>query len=128
MGEQAAAQGAARVRQRKILRAEAPGLQQGNRQCIAQGERGGGAGGRRQIVRAGFAGDAGIEDNVGFAGQRWNRVLPVRAMTRVPQSTQDAAEWRSSSSASPEYDRARKTSSPVIMPRSPWLASAGCTK
>ncbi len=28
----------------------------------------------------------------------------------------------------PELDSARNTSSPVIMPRSPWLASAGCMK
>ena len=33
-----------------------------------------------------------------------------------------------SSSDSPEFDIAMKTSSAVTMPRSPWLASAGCTK
>jgi hypothetical protein len=45
------------------------------------------------------------------------------------------APWRlierhdgSSSALSPELERAIMTSSAVIMPRSPWLASAGCTK
>jgi hypothetical protein len=45
------------------------------------------------------------------------------------------APWRftegtmdSSSSDSPELESAISTSSRVIMPRSPWLASAGCTK
>jgi hypothetical protein len=33
-----------------------------------------------------------------------------------------------SSSDSPEFDMATNTSSEVTMPRSPWLASAGCTK
>ncbi|MNK99578.1 hypothetical protein D3C87_1199820 [compost metagenome] len=34
----------------------------------------------------------------------------------------------SSSAVSPELENAISTSSRVIMPRSPWLASAGCTK
>ena len=33
-----------------------------------------------------------------------------------------------SSTVSPDHDSARMTSSRVIMPRSPWLASLGCTK
>src|SRR5690242_5683520 len=33
-----------------------------------------------------------------------------------------------SSEVSPEFDRARSTSPRATMPRSPWLASAGCTK
>src|SRR5580698_6093725 len=32
------------------------------------------------------------------------------------------------SACSPDHDSARMTSSAVIMPRSPWLASAACTK
>jgi hypothetical protein len=31
-----------------------------------------------------------------------------------------------SSALSPEFDSAMTTSSGVIMPKSPWLASAGC--
>ena len=53
--------------------------------------------------------------------------LPVSAMSGTP--------WRrivgtiiSSSSVSPELDSAMTMSSGVIMPRSPWLASPGCTK
>ena len=33
-----------------------------------------------------------------------------------------------SSTVSPDQEKARITSSRVIMPRSPWLASLGCTK
>jgi len=35
---------------------------------------------------------------------------------------------RSSSSLSPEWEMAMNTSCLRTMPRSPWLASAGCTK
>ena len=54
-------------------------------------------------------------------------VLPVSAIIRVPRR-RSTGRMASSSSDSPEYESATKTSSPVTMPRSPWLASAGCTK
>ncbi len=47
------------------------------------------------------------------------RVMP-RRLIRGNRVTISAVE--------PELDRARTTSSLVIMPMSPWLASAGCTK
>ena len=48
----------------KIIGAEAARVEQGDRQCIAQRQRRGRAGGRRQIMRASLLGDAGIQMNI----------------------------------------------------------------
>ena len=58
--QQAPAEAAGRMRTRKILAREAARLEQRHRQCVADSERGRGAGGRRQVVRAGFLLDAGV--------------------------------------------------------------------
>ncbi len=53
--------------------------------------------------------------------------LPVIAMIFVPRRL-SGARMRRISSVSPELESATTTSSAVIMPRSPWLASPGCMK
>ena len=53
--------------------------------------------------------------------------LPVIAISLAPRRFASGT-MVTSSVLSPEFDRAIITSSAVIMPRSPWLASAGCTK
>lgn len=58
---------------------------------------------------------------------RVESVRPVMLMSVAPRRL-TCGTMRVSSSVSPELDRARNTSSRVTMPRSPWLASAGCTK
>jgi hypothetical protein len=44
-------------------------VEQGDRQCIAEGQCRGGAGGGGEIQRAGFLVDAGVEVDVGFLGE-----------------------------------------------------------
>jgi len=63
---------------------------------------------------------------VGFAGQRGCGIA-VMAISRPPCRL-TSGTMVSSSSLSPELDSAIRTSSRVIMPRSPWAASAACTK
>jgi len=60
-----------------------------------------------------------------FARFDWS--LPVMVIMSAPNRLRDGV-IASNSSLSPEFDRAITTSSSVIMPRSPWLASAGCMK
>ena len=90
-------------------------------------QRRGGAGGRREVERAGFLGHARRR------GARWrrapasSRALPVIAMSGTPRRFRCGSST-SSSGVSPELDSASTTSARVIMPRSPWLASAGCRK
>ena len=52
---------------------------------------------------------------------------PVRAMRAAPTRL-TCGTMVISSSVRPELDSAMNTSCAVTMPRSPWLASAGCTK
>src|SRR5688500_13895242 len=54
-------------------------------------------------------------------------VLPVTAISLAPSRFTNGT-IRISSSLSPEYEIATRTSGWRIMPRSPWLASAGWTK
>jgi hypothetical protein len=126
MGEQAATERAAGVRASEILGAEAAGIEQGDGEGVAEREGGGGAGGRCQVVRAGFLGDAGIEMHIGFARQgRLRRAgHGDQAGALALDQRHDAQQFLDS----PELERASRTSSRVIMPRSPWLASAGWTK
>src|SRR3954469_15221680 len=49
------------------------------------------------------------------------------AMSLAPRRF-TSGTMESSSSLEPEYEMAMNTSPPSTMPRSPWLASAGCTK
>ena len=64
------------------------------------------------------------------ASASWPRVdsgFPVTAMRRAPRRLTGGRIARISL-VSPEFEKATTTSSALIMPRSPWLASAGCTK
>jgi hypothetical protein len=74
MDEQAAAQGAAGMGAGEILGGEAAREQGGDRQGVAQRQRGRGAGRGGQVERAGFLGDAGIEVDVRFPAQGGCRV------------------------------------------------------
>ncbi|MNV78797.1 hypothetical protein D3C71_1723130 [compost metagenome] len=53
--------------------------------------------------------------------------MPVRLISLMPRRLISGSRV-TISAVLPEFDRARMTSSRVIMPMSPWLASAGCTK
>ena len=81
--QQAPAQRAGRVRAGEIVGGEAARLQQGHRQRIAHGQRGGGAGGRGQVQRAGLGRHADIQVHVGVRGPAWNPARPVMAITDV---------------------------------------------
>jgi hypothetical protein len=70
VGQQLAAQRATGVGAGEIVGAETARVEQGDRQCIAEGQCRGGAGGRGQVQRAGFLVDAGVEVDVGFLGER----------------------------------------------------------
>ena len=70
MQQQLAAEAATRMRTGKIFGSEAACFEQGDSQCITHGQRGSGAGGRGQIVRTGFFGNADIEIDVGRLRQR----------------------------------------------------------
>jgi len=64
-----------------------------------------------------------------FTSARRARVdsgLPVMAISRAPMRLISGRIVRISGVV-PEFDSASTTSLPVIMPRSPWLASPGCT-
>ena len=68
MGEQLASERAARMRAGKVIGPEAAGIEQGNGQRIAQRQRCRRAGGGRQIERAGFLVDPGIQMRVRLPG------------------------------------------------------------
>ena len=68
--QQAPAERAGRMRAREIFGGEAARFEQRDRERIAQRQRGGGAGGRRERERAGFGGHAGVQVHVGFARER----------------------------------------------------------
>ena len=67
---QAPSELAAGMQGREVLLAEALAHQQRHRQRVAERERRGRAGGRRQVQRAGFLGDAAVERDVGGLRQR----------------------------------------------------------
>ena len=73
--EQAAAEAAGGVQRGEVGLAEAVALEQRDRERVAERQRGGRAGGRREAERAGFLGDARVEHDVGGARQRR---LPAR--------------------------------------------------
>jgi hypothetical protein len=66
VGQQLAAERAAGVGAGEVLGTKAACVEQGHGQRVAQCQGRGGAGGWRQIQRAGFLVDAGVEVNVGF--------------------------------------------------------------
>ena len=68
--QQAPPKGAGRMRAREIVGGEAARFQQGDGQRVAEGQRDRGAGGWRQPERAGFAGNAAVQADVGQAGER----------------------------------------------------------
>ena len=119
------AERAARMRAREIVAAEAA-LHQRHGERVAERERRGGARGRREVERTGFLRRAGIRCT-SASRARLESGLPVIAISLAPRRL-ISGTIASSSSLSPEYESAMKTSSRVTMPRSPWLASAGCTK
>ncbi len=69
MGEQFAPQAAAGMGAGEIFGAEAAGVEQGDGQGVTQGKLGGGAGGGREVERAGFLFDGAIEQDVGMPRQ-----------------------------------------------------------
>jgi hypothetical protein len=54
--------------------------------------------------------------------------LPVIATSTTPRRLRSRQDGVANSSLSPLLEMASTTSAGVTMPRSPWLASAGCTK
>ena len=70
MREQAPPERAARMRAREILGAEALGVEQGDRERIAQGQRRGGARSGGEVQRTGLLVHARVQVHVGFARQR----------------------------------------------------------
>jgi hypothetical protein len=70
MGEQFATERSAGVGAGEIVGAEAARIEQGDGQRVTERQRCGRAGGGRQIQRAGFLVDAGVEVDVGFLCQR----------------------------------------------------------
>ncbi len=115
------------MRAREVLRAEATRLQQRDRQRVAQRQRGGRAGSGRQPQRAGFLGAPRRPGARRPRARAWSAGLPVMAISLAPRRL-TSGTMASSSALSPELDSAIITSCAVIMPRSPWLASAGCRK
>ena len=97
----------------EVLLAEALAHEQRHRQRVAQRERRGRAGGRHEVHRAGFLGDAAVERDVGGAGRASSRGSPVSAISRAPIRRIDSSS-RSSSSVSPLCDSASTTSSSRI--------------
>ena len=82
-------------------------------------------------VGARFSGQA----SSATAASRWASAWRASGESDLPVIAIRRAPWRltsgtiiSSSSLEPEFDSASTTSSGVIMPRSPWAASAACTK
>ena len=83
------------------------------------------------VVGARFRGQA----SAGTLTSRWTRPsrasveagFPVIETSGTPMRRMSGRMVRISA-VSPEFDRASTASSRVIMPRSPWLASAGCRK
>jgi hypothetical protein len=121
--QQATPERAARVGTGKIFGAKATRIEQGHRQRVAQCQHGGGAGGRRQIERARFLRHRGVEVHVGSMASD-DCGLPVMLISLAPCRLM-IGTMVSNSALSPELESAISTSSRVIIPRSPWLASAG---
>ena len=72
--------------------------------------------------------------SAGTLTSRWTSASRARVELGRPVIVISLLPWRlstgssiSTSSLSPEYDSAITTSASVIMPRSPWPASPGCT-
>ena len=76
-----------------------------------------------QVVGAGFLGDSRIQVDVGLPRQD-DGGLPVMATSLAPGAL-TSGTIRTSSSDSPEFESASRCRRGAIMPRSPWLASAG---
>ncbi len=123
------AEPAARMEQSEIDRGETTAFQESDRQCVA----------KRQL----HSGTTwSVPDCAGRPREPVEAAVPhprtCRACFRHPRScavaTRPMRKRREksirslSSVVSPDHDSAMMTSSGVIMPRSPWLASPGCTK
>ncbi len=123
MGEQFAAQRAAGVRAGKVFGAEAPGVEQGHGQGVAQASCA-----VVLAVGARFSGQASrstLQSSTRSAC--WARVdasRPVSAIRGAPRRL-SRGRMAVSSPLSPLLEMASTTSAAVTMPRSPWLASAG---
>ena len=116
----------ARMQPAEVLRREGAMLHQRHRQRVAERQRHRRRGGRRQPDRAGLRRRRQHERDVRLPDQRASRACPPRrsAGCRTAgyrRSGRRAPASRPSSTAAAPRPRA------VIIPRSPWLASAGCT-
>ena len=81
------------VRAGEVLGVEAARVQQRHRQRVAQRQLRGGAGGGRQVQRAGFLLDAAVEHDVGVPRQRGTRVAG-HGHQRHAQALDAPAGWR----------------------------------
>ena len=94
------------------------------RQRVAQRERRGRAGRRRQVHRAGFFGDVAAQRRRRTPGRASTAGCPVSEISRAP-IRRIASSSRMSSSVSPLYDSATTTSSACTTPRSPCTRFGG---
>ena len=125
--QQPAPERAAGMRAREILDRKAARVEQRQRERVAERQRGSRAGRGREPERAGLGIDAGVQMHVGRLRQRRLLVAGERDEPARPVAS-DAASATPARRSRPNSTACRTTSSAVIMPRSPWLASAACTK
>ena len=116
----------ARMQAAEILGREGAVLHQRHRQRVAERQRHRRRGGRREADRAGLGRRRQQDRDVGLADQR--RVPPGRPRRSAGSRT---GGYRRSGRRAPASRRSSTGAAPrrsaVIMPRSPWLASAGWT-
>ena len=105
---------------------EAARVEQRHGERVAQRHLRRGAGGRRQVERAGLLVDARCRARCRHGAPSVESARPVIAIS-VHAEPLDAGRIAASSSLSPLLEMASTRSPGVTMPRSPWLASAGCT-
>ena len=82
--EQPPAERAARMEPREVLAPESLLLEQRHRERVAERERGGGARGRREVVRARLLAHPRVERHVAVAARASSSASPVIAMVRTP--------------------------------------------
>ncbi len=110
----------------EIFLRKTPTFEQGDSQRVTHGQRGRGAGRGGQVQGAGLFRYPCVEHTVA-APASVESSLPVMVIKADVRRLSNGRRVISSP-VSPEFERAITTSLRVIMPRSPWLASPGCTK
>lgn len=111
---------------REVLLREALGGEGRNGERVAEGERCGRGRGRRQIERAGFAADVAVEMHIGVLGEAGVRVArdgDERRALALERGDDGEKLVGFAGVRDGEHDVVG-----VIMPRSPWAASAAWTK